>query len=68
MYVHIITGRVEVIHTAPYIITINVAQNAKSHLLDTESFDNTFGPKSQRKRPNTKAADLQVLIPREHLN
>lgn len=36
-------------------------QNAKNHLLDTESFDTTFGPKSHRKKPKTQASDLKVL-------
>ncbi|XP_007535371.1 nucleolar GTP-binding protein 2 [Erinaceus europaeus] len=36
--------------------------NAKVHILDTESFETTFGPKSQRKRPNLFASDMQSLI------
>ncbi|XP_030044565.1 nucleolar GTP-binding protein 2 [Microcaecilia unicolor] len=35
--------------------------NAKVHILDTETFENTFGPKSQRKRPNLTASDLVGL-------
>lgn len=31
------------------------------HLLDTESFETTFGKKKQRKRPNLKVADEQQL-------
>lgn len=34
------------------------AKYARVHLLDTESFDTTFGPKKQRKRPNLKVRDL----------
>lgn len=34
------------------------AKFARVHLLDTESFDNTFGPKKQRKRPSLKVRDL----------
>ncbi|XP_021055553.1 nucleolar GTP-binding protein 2 [Mus pahari] len=36
--------------------------NAKVHILDTESFESTFGPKSQRKRPNLFANDMQSLL------
>ena len=36
------------------------AQSARVHILDTEGFETTFGPKAQRKRPNLKAADVQV--------
>ncbi|XP_034359213.1 nucleolar GTP-binding protein 2 [Arvicanthis niloticus] len=36
--------------------------NAKVHILDTESFESTFGPKSQRKRPNLSASDVQSLL------
>ncbi|XP_052571663.1 nucleolar GTP-binding protein 2 [Peromyscus californicus insignis] len=36
--------------------------NAKVHILDTESFESTFGPKSQRKRPNLFASDMQSLL------
>jgi hypothetical protein len=32
------------------------------HILDTESFETTFGPKSQRKRPNLSTNDMQSLI------
>ncbi|XP_036888427.1 nucleolar GTP-binding protein 2 isoform X2 [Sturnira hondurensis] len=36
--------------------------NSKVHILDTESFETTFGPKSQRKRPNLFANDMQSLV------
>ncbi|XP_036303240.1 nucleolar GTP-binding protein 2 isoform X2 [Pipistrellus kuhlii] len=36
--------------------------NSKVHILDTESFETTFGPKSQRKRPNLPASDMQSLV------
>ncbi|XP_017830055.1 nucleolar GTP-binding protein 2 isoform X5 [Callithrix jacchus] len=36
--------------------------NLKVHILDTESFETTFGPKSQRKRPNLLTSDMQSLI------
>ena len=35
-------------------------QSARVHILDTESFGTTFGPKAQRKRPNLTAADMKV--------
>ena len=41
-------------HTHP------AAQRTRVHLLDTESFDATFGPKSQRKRPRISAPDIEV--------
>lgn len=37
------------------------AKNARVHLLDTEGFDKTFGPKKQRKRVNLKFADIGTL-------
>ncbi|KAM8976672.1 nucleolar GTP-binding protein 2 isoform 2-T2 [Pelodytes ibericus] len=36
--------------------------NAKVHILDTETFETTFGPKSQRKRPNISAGDMHELL------
>ncbi|OCT94829.1 hypothetical protein XELAEV_18012510mg [Xenopus laevis] len=36
--------------------------NSKVHILDTETFETTFGPKAQRKRPNLSACDVQELI------
>ncbi|XP_069827793.1 nucleolar GTP-binding protein 2 [Dendropsophus ebraccatus] len=36
--------------------------NAKVHILDTETFETTFGPKSQRKRPNLIAGDVHELL------
>lgn len=37
------------------------AKHARVHLLDTEGFDKTFGPKKQRKRVNLKFSDLETL-------
>ncbi|XP_041987058.1 nucleolar GTP-binding protein 2 isoform X1 [Aricia agestis] len=37
------------------------AKHARVHLLDTEGFDKTFGPKKQRKRVNLKFSDLQTF-------
>jgi len=38
------------------------AQSARVHILDTEGFETTFGPKAQRKRPNLKAADMKGFM------
>ncbi|XP_077991170.1 uncharacterized protein LOC144445480 [Glandiceps talaboti] len=38
------------------------AKHARVHLLDTESFETTFGKKKQRKRPNLKVADMESLV------
>lgn len=32
------------------------------HILDTEGFETTFGPKAQRKRPSLMAGDVKDLI------
>lgn len=37
------------------------AKQARVHLLETEGFDKTFGPKKQRKRVNLKFNDLDTL-------
>lgn len=37
------------------------AKHTRVHLLDTEGFDKTFGPKRQRKRVNLKFSDLNTL-------
>ncbi|XP_051892087.1 nucleolar GTP-binding protein 2 [Pristis pectinata] len=36
--------------------------NSKVHILDTETFETTFGPKAQRKRPNLGVCDMQSLV------
>lgn len=38
------------------------AKYKRVHLLDTESFKSTFGPKKKRKRVNLNASDLQDLV------
>ncbi|XP_061101496.1 nucleolar GTP-binding protein 2 isoform X1 [Conger conger] len=43
------------------------AHNAKVHILDTETFETTFGPKAQRKRPSLGAGDVQDLAERAEL-
>ncbi|POI32955.1 hypothetical protein CIB84_003293 [Bambusicola thoracicus] len=35
---------------------------SRVHILDTETFETTFGPKAQRKRPNLTASDVQSLL------
>jgi nuclear GTP-binding protein len=37
------------------------AKYSRVHLLDTETFETTFGPKKLRKRPNIKVADLETM-------
>lgn len=32
------------------------------HILDTEDFKTTFGPKAQRKRPNLMVEDVKDLV------
>ncbi|XP_018555492.1 nucleolar GTP-binding protein 2 [Lates calcarifer] len=38
------------------------AHNSKVHILDTEGFETTFGPKAQRKRPSLMVGDMTDLI------
>lgn len=38
------------------------AHNSKVHILDTEGFETTFGPKAQRKRPNLFVGDVKDLV------
>ncbi|XP_076136579.1 nucleolar GTP-binding protein 2 [Alosa pseudoharengus] len=38
------------------------AHNSKVHILDTETFETTFGPKAQRKRPSLVVGDVQDLL------
>ena len=35
-------------------------QNQRVHLLEFEPFNNTFGPKAQRKKPQLATCDIQV--------
>lgn len=37
-------------------------QNSRVHILDTESFDITFGPKAQRKKPVLATDDMKNLL------
>ncbi|XP_019948919.1 nucleolar GTP-binding protein 2 [Paralichthys olivaceus] len=38
------------------------AHNSKVHILDTEGFETTFGPKAQRKRPSLVVGDMKDLL------
>ncbi|XP_069559913.1 nucleolar GTP-binding protein 2 [Brachyistius frenatus] len=38
------------------------AHNSKVHILDTEAFETTFGPKAQRKRPSLVVMDVKNLV------
>ncbi|XP_034029986.1 nucleolar GTP-binding protein 2 isoform X2 [Thalassophryne amazonica] len=38
------------------------AHNSMVHILDTEGFETTFGPKAQRKRPNISGGDMKDLL------
>ncbi|XP_037532071.1 nucleolar GTP-binding protein 2 [Nematolebias whitei] len=40
------------------------AHNSKVHILDTEAFENTFGPKAQRKRPSLMVEGVKDLVER----
>ncbi|XP_046565803.1 nucleolar GTP-binding protein 2-like [Haliotis rubra] len=46
----------------PITLLNEAAKHARVHLLDTESFQSTFGKKCQRKRPNLKVADMSTLV------
>lgn len=39
-------------------------QQARVHLLDTEPFQDAFGPKGKRKRPRLLASDYESLVRR----
>uniref|UniRef100_A0A224YWR9 Nucleolar GTP-binding protein 2 n=1 Tax=Rhipicephalus zambeziensis TaxID=60191 RepID=A0A224YWR9_9ACAR len=38
------------------------AKNARVHILDTASYEATFGPKAQRKKPRISVGDLNELV------
>eukprot|EP01135_Chromosphaera_perkinsii_P007637 Nk52_evm93s914 gene=Nk52_evmTU93s914 len=42
----------------PMSLLTDPVKQARSHLLDTEKFENTFGPKAQRKKPTIKCSDM----------
>jgi nuclear GTP-binding protein len=37
-------------------------KQARVHLLDTQPFEDAFGPKTKRKRPRLLAADYESLV------
>ncbi|KAI9582834.1 nucleolar GTP-binding protein 2 [Glossina fuscipes] len=45
----------------PITLLNEASKHQRVHLLDTESFENVFGPKKQRKRVNMKVKDLEDL-------
>ena len=45
-----------------YFLFLLLCQTARVHLLDTETFENTFGPKAKRKRPALATSDLEVYL------
>lgn len=45
------------------LLSLNL-QNTKVHILDTEGFETTFGPKAQRKRPSLTVGDMKDLLER----
>ncbi|OMP04665.1 hypothetical protein COLO4_09425 [Corchorus olitorius] len=46
----------------PYSLLKDHAKQARAHLLDTEPFQDAFGPKRKRRRPKLLAADYESLI------
>jgi len=46
----------------PISLLNETAKNARVHILDTEKFEDTFGPKSHRKRPRIQAGDMESLL------
>lgn len=45
----------------PLGLVIESDKQQKMHLLDADPFDQTFGPKAQRKRPKLKVSDMSEL-------
>ncbi|RZF32471.1 hypothetical protein LSTR_LSTR011325 [Laodelphax striatellus] len=45
----------------PITLLNETAKNSRVHILETESFENTFGAKKTRKRPNLKVKDEEHL-------
>ena len=48
--------------TLPVTLLSDSRKNSKSHLLDTESFESTFGKKSTRKKPNVASNSLSDYL------
>ncbi|CAD5124482.1 DgyrCDS12763 [Dimorphilus gyrociliatus] len=46
----------------PVTLLNETAKFKRVHILETESFENTFGPRKQRKRPNLNISDMDELL------
>lgn len=46
----------------PISLLQETSKHARVHLLDTESYESTFGPKAQRKKPQLTASDMESLV------
>lgn len=46
----------------PISLLNETAKTARVHVLDTETFESTFGKKKTRKRPNLKVCDMEALV------
>lgn len=46
----------------PISLLNEVQKHKRVHILDTESYESTFGPKAQRKRPKLNASDMQSIV------
>ncbi|CAG8455675.1 2175_t:CDS:2 [Ambispora leptoticha] len=46
----------------PMTLLADAAKVTRMHMLETETFSNTFGPKAQRKRPKIKVDSLEELL------
>ncbi|XP_045207041.2 nucleolar GTP-binding protein 2-like [Mercenaria mercenaria] len=46
----------------PISLLNETAKTARVHVLDTESFESTFGKKKTRKRPSLKVTDMEALV------
>lgn len=46
----------------PISLLNETAKTARVHVLDTETFESTFGKKKTRKHPNLKVCDMQTLV------
>lgn len=43
-------------------LSLLILQQSRVHLLDTEKFDDTFGPKKKRRRPKLAVDDYETLV------
>ncbi|KAJ3122803.1 GTPase required for pre-60S ribosomal subunit nuclear export and maturation [Nowakowskiella sp. JEL0407] len=48
-------------HKLPMSLLQDPAKNSRMHILETETFQNTFGPKAQRKKPRFTSSTLDDL-------